>query len=344
MEFVNREKEIKYLNDYFANEPNRLIFVYGPKSSGKSTLLSKVLNSLDKKKVVINFVDLRGVLIYNFKTFLNTFFPKNLRGKAKQLLAGMSVNTGIFALDINEESLLEENAFKIMEKRLLEYNKKDIKPVIIIDEIQLLKKIYIDSDRMLIDELFNLFVRLTKVLHSAHIILATSDSYFIDEVYNNAKLRETTDLYLVDHFDKASVYSWLEGKQMPDDEIETVWKLLGGSPWRINNLLIDKSVKEAKTTKEICEIYVNDIFAELRHYVSVNLYDDDEIMFYEVISKITENEFCFKNEVSNKKLLNKLIVQMVDHDYWFYDVKTGKITANNKLLYWAFKKMIKNKK
>jgi len=35
MKFVNRQAEISYLFHYFTSEPNALLFVYGPKSSGK---------------------------------------------------------------------------------------------------------------------------------------------------------------------------------------------------------------------------------------------------------------------------------------------------------------------
>jgi len=38
-EFINREKEIEFFVDYFNNIPNRIIWVYGPKSTGKTTLI-----------------------------------------------------------------------------------------------------------------------------------------------------------------------------------------------------------------------------------------------------------------------------------------------------------------
>ncbi|MCD6363040.1 MAG: ATP-binding protein, partial [Synergistetes bacterium] len=38
MKFWNREKEIKWLKKYLQTEPNAILFIYGPKSSGKSTL------------------------------------------------------------------------------------------------------------------------------------------------------------------------------------------------------------------------------------------------------------------------------------------------------------------
>jgi len=70
MKFINRQTEIAFLSKYFVSEPNSLLFVYGPKSSGKSVLLTKVVNELDQETFTINFMNLREVLIYDFKTFL----------------------------------------------------------------------------------------------------------------------------------------------------------------------------------------------------------------------------------------------------------------------------------
>jgi predicted AAA+ superfamily ATPase len=36
--FVDREEEIKFFVDWFSEPPQRILFVYGPKSSGKTTV------------------------------------------------------------------------------------------------------------------------------------------------------------------------------------------------------------------------------------------------------------------------------------------------------------------
>ncbi|MBI4648744.1 MAG: ATP-binding protein, partial [Bacteroidia bacterium] len=111
MKFINRDAEIKYLNAHFESEPNSLLFLYGPKSSGKSTLLEKVINELDLKKYIVNYINLRGVLIYNFKSFLDVFFQRNIKNKAIDILEGITINLGFFNLNIDEEAILKENAF-----------------------------------------------------------------------------------------------------------------------------------------------------------------------------------------------------------------------------------------
>ena len=137
MEFINREKDIKFLRKYLKSEPNSLLFIYGPKSSGKSSLLHKSVEELNHEEYAINFLDLRQVIIYDFKSFLNVFFPKRLRNKVKDILKGITINSGFFSLSLEEESSLQENAFGLMVDKLISANKRGIKPVIIIDEIQL---------------------------------------------------------------------------------------------------------------------------------------------------------------------------------------------------------------
>ncbi len=180
MQFINRLSEIAFLHHHFASEPNALLFIYGPKSSGKSTLLDKVVHELDPKHYAVNFLDLRGVLIYDFQSFLNVFFPKDLKESAKDIIEGISINIGFFAIKASDDPLLKKNAFKVMEDKLIAAKKRGITPIIVMDEIQSLKNIYLNQERYLIDELLNLFVRVTKVTHTAHVVLATSDSYFIE--------------------------------------------------------------------------------------------------------------------------------------------------------------------
>lgn len=338
MKFFNRQAEVKYLNQHFESEPNSLLFVYGPKSSGKSTLLNEVVNNLDKNKYVINFLDLRGMLIYDFNSFLDSFFPKSLYGKVKDIVDGITFNIGFFSIGVEDEKILKQNAFKIIEDKLKSSKAKGKQPIIIIDEIQLLKNIYINGERYLIDELFNLFIRLTKVTHTAHIILSTSDSYFIEEIYNNAKLMKTTDFFFVDHFNKETVTQWLASENISKKNIENVWNNLGGCPWEISQTLT--MLNQGHKIDEICSYIINDNYSKLYEFTR-KFEEDNKSVFYEVIEKIVKNKFCHPSAISNNKILNDLLKTMISHDFWFYKVDEQKITANSQSIFRAFERMLK---
>lgn len=87
----------------------------------------------------------------------------------------------------------------------------------------MLKDIYLNGERRLIDEVFNLFVRLTKVKHLAHVVCLTSDSYFMEEIFSNANLAKTSTFYHIDHFDQEMTTKWLKSEGLIDEEIKIMW-------------------------------------------------------------------------------------------------------------------------
>ena len=88
----------------------------------------------------LSYLNLRGVIIYNFKTFLDVFFQKSKSQKIKEVISGLTLNSGFFKVSLEDKEMLHKNAFKVMEDQIIATNKKGIKPVIVLDEIQLLKK------------------------------------------------------------------------------------------------------------------------------------------------------------------------------------------------------------
>ncbi|MBI4649108.1 MAG: AAA family ATPase [Bacteroidia bacterium] len=337
MRFVNREEEIRFLKLHFDTEPNSLLFLFGPKSSGKSTLLYKVVDELDKKKYVVNYLNLRELLIYNFDSFIDRFFPKTLYNKVKDIADGVTFNIGFFGINIDDEKLLKQNPFKIMGDKLRAARKRGKEPIIILDEIQLLKNIYINGERYLIDELFNLFISLTKVTHTSHIILCTSDSYFIDEIYNSAKLKKTSEFYLVDHFYETTVTQWLVSEHFTTDEINMVWQYLGGCPWEIQQLIEKR--KNGMSVRDACLYFVNDECSKIRELQNKLIEEKTNTEFEKVINEIAGKGSYVRSKKENIKKINSLLKQMIAYDIWFYKPEEQRIIANSQSIWWAFKKL-----
>jgi len=72
-----------------------------------------------------------------------------------------------------------------VKKKILEQSQKGIKTVIILDEFQYLKDVFIDEKKeiRLINELFKFFISITKQYNLAHVVCLTSDSYYMEELY-----------------------------------------------------------------------------------------------------------------------------------------------------------------
>ncbi len=107
---------------YLLSEPNAILFVYGPKSSGKSTLLMKVIEEL-KGKIDPYYYDLRMIPISSYKDVLKIFFrERGWKEKLKAAIPGIAKTFNrYFEVDgevLREIFEMKYNPFEIMENTL----------------------------------------------------------------------------------------------------------------------------------------------------------------------------------------------------------------------------------
>jgi AAA+ ATPase superfamily predicted ATPase len=214
--FINRETELNRLRNFINKEPFEILFIHGPKSSGKTTLLYKFFDQiLKEQKMDVRFLNLRKKLIDNYKDFIRIFFGIDYSRSKEDVKEKREYNLfKFFKLSVEVLRGLESgelDPFEIMEKEFLKQTQKGIKPVIIIDELQAIDHIYMNNgkDRRLIIELFNFFVAMTKESHLAHIMIASSDGYFLNTVYTDSRLKQTSKFYKVNFLPKKDVMEWL---------------------------------------------------------------------------------------------------------------------------------------
>ncbi len=257
--FINRQTELRELRDFIHKEPAEILFLHGPKSSGKTTLLYKFLEQAEKEeKLDIKFLNLRKTFTefddnYNYKDFINLFFDVDDKGEQKGTFSA-GINVGFFKINSEIENRMKQgkvDPFKVMEKELIRLKKKGIKSIIIIDELQALDKIYMNNgrDQRLIIELFNFFVAMTKESHLTHVIISSSDGYFINRVFTDSRLKKTSKFYKVDYLSKEDVMEWLLNLEkhskikdytLTREEAEKIWETVGGSMWEIQDILFDR--------------------------------------------------------------------------------------------------------
>ena len=250
--FINREKELAYLAGFIDKRPNEILFLHGPKSSGKTTLLYTFFEKVQKEqKLDVKFVNLREILIVDYKDFLKVFFGIDYGQRKKDMKEIREYDLKVFKVKVEVLKGLdagEIDPFSVMKQELQKLNSKNIKPVIIIDELQALDHIYMNGQRELITELFNFFVAMTKESHLAHVIISSSDGYFVDTVYKDSRLKKTSSFFSVDYLSKEDVYEWLENLEryskiteyrLAGDDIEKIWDVVGGSMWEIQKILTD---------------------------------------------------------------------------------------------------------
>ncbi len=309
MEFFNREKEIRDLINMIKQEPNLITFIYGPINSGKTVLMYHLVEKILPKEYVAFYINLRGYSITKQEEFLKVLFEvydeNSFRKKFDRILKGLETYHKAIPVirSIWREFFFGEksfDAFKHVENFLQELNNKGLKPIIIFDELQVIKDIKINE--LLIYRIFNLFIRLTKELKLCHVFAITSDSTFIERIYNEAMLQGRSRYYLVDDFDKETVEKILRSKGFSDEEIDTVWKYFGGKPIYLVEAIQSKKV--GRNVKELCEEFYRLRKSQVLDMLYMLRREDAE-MFKRVIEVL--KNFKDRNEVVYEEITPEIL-------------------------------------
>ena len=248
--FINRQEEIGYLKQWIEEEPKNILFFYGPKSSGKTTLIYKFVEDYlsDEKQFSVKSFNLREVLLVNYDDFLQRFFQLEDE-EDKDTSETRQYNLQVFRYTVRTRKKIQNrqlDPFDVMKGELKDLNARGVRPIIIIDELQALESIYFNSQRELIKELINFFVAMTKESHLCHVLLSSSDGYFIEKLYNDSKLKKTSELFEVDYLPKEDIVYWLNNLDkesriseytLTEKQVDYIWEHFGGSIWEISNVL-----------------------------------------------------------------------------------------------------------
>ncbi len=332
MRFWDREREIGDLKRYLSNEPNAILFVYGPKSSGKSTLLMRVAQELKREPIRFLWYDLRKYAIEKAEDAVSVLL--GAKGVSSTLAKIFDIQ--LVFLSIKTEELLkvfrkERDPFVLLEDELLKIREKGNMPVIVFDEIQNFKDIYLNGERRLIDRLFNFFVAITKVSHLAHVLVMTSDTFFIEEVYSSSALKNTSRYYLVDYFDDETALRILLDEGLSEDDARCVVSQIGGVPWMLEEVI------ESEDPKSAVEELYEDHRARLLGYIDGKKMRGEKVdETLKVLEKVLRGEF----PESGEELLE--MKRLVEAEVLFYDPLRREIRFQTRLDERAAKEILKD--
>jgi len=283
MKFWDREKEISDMMNFLNTEPNSILFVYGPKSSGKSTLMIKVAQMLKDSTFQFLWYDLRKYAVEKTEDAISILL--GAKGVSTALAKLFDIQLGV--ISIKPDELLkvfrkERDPFLLLEEELLKIRDSGDLPVIVFDELQNLKDIYLNGDRKLVDRIFNFFVTITKVNHLSHVIVMSSDTFFIEEVYSDSTLKNTSRYYLVDYFDDDTAYNILVNEGIKEVAKEIVEKA-GGVPWILEEIL--ESDEPLNTLNELLMQAKSEVREKLNRLSknSMELYEKSKDMLLKIL-------------------------------------------------------------
>ena len=249
--FYDRERETKEIMDTLRMKPRLITFIYGPINSGKTELITHLIEELPDNYVVF-YINLRTKFLASYDDFIESLFEMEMEAdgtvrKGKETLAELiSSATKITGIPITREFIdyvfkdnKPKNAFSYMLKLFEEVKKSGKQPVLVLDELQKIGDVNVNGS--LIYELFNFFIDLTKELHLCHVFAVTSDSLFIERVYSEAMLSERCKYLLVDDFDYETTAVFLDHCGWGEHEKEIAWHYVGGKPVSLVRLINEKA-------------------------------------------------------------------------------------------------------
>ncbi|XRO77113.1 ATP-binding protein [Methanocaldococcus sp. 10A] len=335
MKFYNREKEVNFLKNYCLLEPNSILFVYGPKSSGKSTVMRRVIKELENRDIVFFYYNLRKYATPTKEEFLSIFFEK---GDKKYLPNKLEFNLGVFKfgiernLDFNNIKL--NDVFAKINESITTVVEDGKKPVLVIDELQKLKNIYFNGNKSLLNELFNLFVSLTKMEHLCHVICLTSDTLFIDEIYRNSTLKNASEYYLIDWLNKDDIKNILKEESFSNDEINYAINYLS-LPYEISQLINNK--KLGLSIEETIKQWINIETDGLKYLLKSNKKRKENLLkvLYKFKNKISLEIDDFEDEIFED------VKFLINNEILFYDVINGIIKPTSIIEWYAIKELVK---
>jgi hypothetical protein len=349
--FHNRERELNEVMKILEAEPSLITFVYGPINSGKTTMISHLIEQLPEDYAPF-YVNLRGRFITDYEDFLNVLFEidegggvDNVTGYAKSMLKDMGTVSGI-PIPINlfeqifEKKDKSKDVFKYIEQFLVEISNKRV-PVLIIDELQVVGDLKING--LLMYKLFNFFIRLTKELHLCHIFAVSSDSLFIENVYSEAMLDGRCRYLLVDDFDHDTAAAFLEESGFSDDEKAVAWEYCGGKPVSLVEMIhMDNRERVAKDMLKIRVNQLKDLLDYMDYTKPKIAIGDDEYMVEKGDIADILYRFVDTESIDDKGLNRPAKHFLINNNILFLDPHTGIIKPQSRLNLLAIREVLKD--
>jgi len=348
--FHNREKELKEVMKILEVEPSLITFIYGPINSGKTTLISHLIDQLSEEYVVF-YINLRGRFISDYRDFIKVLFKIEKEKNYKEVLktiSEVSAETlkfsGIPVAESVMNALFKEKSYEDVFEFLEEYFTtiaKNKTPVLIIDELQVVGDLKIDG--LLMYKLFNFFIRLTKELHLCHVFAVSSDSLFIENVYSEAMLDGRCRYLLVDDFDYETATALLERNGFTDDVKAVAWEYCGGKPVCLMELIYaDDRERIAKDMLKTRVTQLKDLLDYLDYTKPRIMIGDDEYLvekgdIADILNRFVDTEYI-DDEGLNRPAKHFLIKDNI----LFLDPHTGVIKPQSRLNLLAIRDVLKD--
>ncbi len=317
MVFIGREREIGWMRLYLEHEANKILAVTGKANCGKTALMQEVMKRLAKTHTFY-YVDLRFYHILHAQdlalVLYKMFYPEKLYEE-------VAVKIGPFEIKLEEKVNAVEiaNFLNALFDEITVNLKKVKNPVLVVDELQVLKELYVNGDKKLIDRLLEFFISLTKHQHLAHVIVLTSDSTFYAELYSKSGMHERMKFYLLDELDRPEALDLIRyycEEYEVDIKPERIYRYTGGNPALIETVVSEAARLGFRKAVELKKGYLKDYIAT---------YAEEKKLELKELEKLRKEEGQ----------------AWVDANVLFYNVETAKFEFQHRMMELAWNELLK---
>jgi AAA+ ATPase superfamily predicted ATPase len=183
---------------------------------------------------------------------------------------------------------------------------------------------------LLIIALFNFFVAMTKESHLAHIIIASSDGYFLNTVYTDSRLKKTSVFYKIDYLEKDDVKEWLLNLdkyskiteyKLTHEEIEKIWNTVGGSMWEIQDIL-------SKLFQDPIDIVLSSYIKRICNMIISYMVRPQKFEMEKLLGRFIHNDELSQEEITPEE--DNLLRDMVRQNILYFDPTEAKYYPQGK--------------
>ena len=105
---INRNKEMNFIKEYFSKLPDRILWIYGPKSTGKTTLIEYIVENelfedfthFKSSKYSVKYINFRRKTIGNYDSFIDAMLEEDSEEYERSSEINRAYNLlGVFKLD-----------------------------------------------------------------------------------------------------------------------------------------------------------------------------------------------------------------------------------------------------
>ena len=304
-----------------------------------------VLENLGKNYWV-NYLNLRRTLIASYENFVYSFFEEE--DKTEEL--NRTYDLKIFKLEAKTLKAVKSQSKNLFAELIRQFEKIKEQKIFVIDEIQVLEDIYVEENKELLKEFLNFCVALTKELHLVHVVILTSNTIFLERIYNDARMKETSDFKLINHPDKSVAIQTLKDLGYSDEKIELIIEYYGSVINRIIRLYTyvkpDESIEKLREFLENetleAKSYIDEILTKNEKY-GLKSEKLDEIFKF-IVSEIVENgyfDYMSKDRNTKRKVI-KIIEVFSEKEIFFFEPKTSIVTPNSRIYLKAMQSYLKD--